>query len=70
MKYFIYFYMWKRKGDAFFSNAGNSLFKTDGGIVELYESVAAEDDYVAVITHVAEITKEEYARAEANGHLG
>ena len=66
-KYFIYTYIWKRSLGEHSSYAmGYGGFKN---IIMLYEFVAKQPEYWA-LTHVAEITKEEYNMVKERGHIG
>jgi hypothetical protein len=68
MKYYIYSYTWKTPRMSNPSVA-TGVSSTSTGIVGFYEYVVKQpEDWC--LTHVAEITKDEYDIAERNGIIG
>lgn len=67
MKYYIYSFNWRANGHSTINaGRGRGEFRD---IVELYEHVAAQPENIC-ITHVAEITEEQYNRVKENGIIG
>lgn len=67
MKYFVYNFLWKNKGYGF-DNSGTGIFAGKSIIDLYYHNISQPEEWV--LTHVAEITKEEYDRAEEDGVIG
>lgn len=70
MKYYLISYNWRRKGDTLF-NAGNGFISAEN-MLDLYETFYEDEyyGYTKCLTHVAEISEEEYTQALKNGILG
>jgi hypothetical protein len=70
MKYYLISYLWRAKGSEKFSSGNGYISAVD--MVELYEGFYEDAEYghEKVLTHVVEISEEEYTRAFKNGILG
>jgi hypothetical protein len=68
MKYFIYSFIWRVRGEDGFKNAGTGIIECES-LVEVYEHAIMQPE-VWALTHCAEITKEEYDEAKKKGTIG
>jgi hypothetical protein len=63
MKYFVYNFIWKRKGHDNL-NFSDGMLEAES-ILEIYKFAAKQEEYWC-LTSISEITKEEYKREKDN----
>lgn len=68
IRYYVISYLWQTpKHDR--PSFGTGLIRTDEGITGVYEHIIGQPEKWC-LTHVAEITREEYEKAKTRGIIG